>query len=195
MQPRCSFQVFIPEHTRDAAFQLFCDLRYVFPGAFKSSDQGWAAAGYCDELCTNQQLMHDLFDTLDASAYTTCISIAAAHWCRTNTPKDGAFLRRHATALKPRTYLGWLVCMHAPHKCRECLLRVCMLAWFMIFQSATLAMVTLCRVRPQAAASFMLCAAAYSAAATAIALGVAVALINVILVLSVLGGDFCLNHM
>jgi hypothetical protein len=85
-------EVFIPEHTRDAAFQLFCDLR-------------------------------------------------------TNSPKDGAFLRRHATALKPRTYLGWL-----------------------------------------AAASFMLCAAAYSAAATAIALGIAVALINVILVLSVLGG-------
>ena len=40
----------------------------------------------------------------------------------------------------------------------------------------------------QAAASFMLCAAAYLAAATAIALGIAVALINVILVLSVLGG-------
>jgi archaellum biogenesis protein FlaJ (TadC family) len=34
----------------------------------------------------------------------------------------------------------------------------------------------------------MLCVAAYAAAATAIALGVAVALINVILVLSVLGG-------
>lgn len=46
-------KVFIPEHTRDAAFQLFCDLR-------------------------------------------------------TNTPKDAAFLRRHATALKPRTCLGWL---------------------------------------------------------------------------------------
>jgi hypothetical protein len=69
---------------------------------------------------------------------------------------------------------------------------------FMI-PKATLAMVNLfCGVHPQAAASFMLCAAAYSAAATAIALGIAVALINVILVLSVLGGGYflktCVNH-
>ena len=44
----------LPEHTRDALFQLFCD-------------------------------------------------------ARTNTPKDQVFFMRHAEALKPHTFTGWLV--------------------------------------------------------------------------------------
>jgi hypothetical protein len=64
------------------------------------------AVANCIPTCL---LMPSLFAAMSCSSkHQHC----HCFWRRTNTPKDGAFLRRHAAALKPRTYLGWLVRAH-----------------------------------------------------------------------------------